>query len=139
MCFIKKVLITLWQVLWFSFILHCDVYNLSQFDFKLLFTADLNWLPLWSRGQSSWLQIQRSGFDSLCHQIFWEEVGLEQGPLRLVSTIEELKVAIPVYKTENTAVGIHCADHMTPSFIFCWSMNVQNNDMTSCYSKTQPS
>jgi hypothetical protein len=26
--------------------------------------------PLWSIGQSSWLQIQRSGFDSLCYQIF---------------------------------------------------------------------
>jgi hypothetical protein len=33
-------------------------------------------------------------------------VGLERGPLSLVSTIEELldrKVAAPVYKTENTA------------------------------------
>jgi hypothetical protein len=37
---------------------------------------------LWSSGQSSWLQIQRSGF--------WEVVGLERGPLSLVSTIEEL-------------------------------------------------
>jgi hypothetical protein len=30
------------------------------------------------------------GFDSRCYQIFWEVVGLEWGPLRLVSTIEEL-------------------------------------------------
>jgi hypothetical protein len=44
--------------------------------------------PLWSRGQSSWLQTQR--FDSRCCQIFWEVVGLERGPLSLVSTIEEL-------------------------------------------------
>jgi hypothetical protein len=29
-------------------------------------------------------------FDSLCYQIFWEVVGLEQGPLSLVNTIEEL-------------------------------------------------
>jgi hypothetical protein len=43
-----------------------------------------------SSGQSSWLQIQRSGFDSQRYQIFWEVVGLERGPLSLVSTIEEL-------------------------------------------------
>jgi hypothetical protein len=46
--------------------------------------------PLWSSSQSSWLQIQRSGFDSRRYQIFWEVVGLERGPLSLVSTIEEL-------------------------------------------------
>jgi hypothetical protein len=50
----------------------------------------LNWPPLWSRGQSSWLQIQRSGFDSRRNQFFWEVVGLERGPLSLVSTIQEL-------------------------------------------------
>jgi hypothetical protein len=55
--------------------------------------------PLWSGGQSSWLQIQRSGFDSRHYQIFWKVVGLERGPLSLVSTTEELldrKVAAPV-------------------------------------------
>jgi hypothetical protein len=31
-----------------------------------------------------------SGFDSRCYQIFWEVVGLERGPLSLVSTLEEL-------------------------------------------------
>jgi hypothetical protein len=46
--------------------------------------------PLWSSGQSSRLQIQRSGFDSFRHHIFWEVVGLERGPLSLVITIEEL-------------------------------------------------
>jgi hypothetical protein len=30
------------------------------------------------------------GFDSRHYQFFWEVVGLERGPLRLVSTIEEL-------------------------------------------------
>jgi hypothetical protein len=35
--------------------------------------------PLWSSGQSSWLQIRRSGFDSRRYQIFWEVMGLEQG------------------------------------------------------------
>jgi hypothetical protein len=45
-------------------------------------------------------------------------VGLERGLLSLVSTTEELldsKVAVLVYKTENTAVGIRHADHVAPS------------------------
>jgi hypothetical protein len=45
---------------------------------------------VWSSVQSSWLQIQRSGFDSWRYHIFREVVGLERGPLSLVSTIEEL-------------------------------------------------
>jgi hypothetical protein len=32
------------------------------------------------------------GFESRCYQIFWEVVGLERGPLSLVSTTEELLV-----------------------------------------------
>jgi hypothetical protein len=40
--------------------------------------------------KSSWLQIQRSGFDSRRYQIFREVVGMEQGSLTLVSTTEEL-------------------------------------------------
>jgi hypothetical protein len=39
--------------------------------------------PLWSSGQRSWLQI-------LEVRIFREVVGLERGPLSLVSTVEEL-------------------------------------------------
>jgi hypothetical protein len=50
----------------------------------------LQWPPLWSSGQSSWPQMQRSGFNSRRYQIFWEVVGLERGPLSLVSTTEEL-------------------------------------------------
>jgi hypothetical protein len=49
-------------------------------------------------GQSSWLQIWRPGFDSLHYQKK-KVVGLERGPLSLVSTTEELldgKVAAPV-------------------------------------------
>jgi hypothetical protein len=41
-------------------------------------------------GQSSWLQIQRSGFDFRRYQIFWKVMGLERGPLSLVSATEEL-------------------------------------------------
>jgi hypothetical protein len=54
--------------------------------------------PLWSSGQSSWLQILRPGFDSRHYQKK-KVVGLERGPLSLVSTTEELldrKVAAPV-------------------------------------------
>jgi hypothetical protein len=44
--------------------------------------------------------MQRSEFDSRSYKIFWEVVGLERGPLSLVSTTEELlekkKVAAPV-------------------------------------------
>jgi hypothetical protein len=50
-------------------------------------------------------------------------VGLERGPLSLVSTTEKLldrKVAAPVYKTENTAVGIRHADHVAPSILKSW-------------------
>jgi hypothetical protein len=58
--------------------------------------------PLWYSGQSSWLQIRRPGFDSRHYQIFWRKktvVGLERGPLSIVSTTEQLldrKVAAPV-------------------------------------------
>jgi hypothetical protein len=47
--------------------------------------------PLWSSGQSSWLQIQSAEFDPRRYQIFWEVVGLERVPLSLVSTTEELR------------------------------------------------
>jgi hypothetical protein len=45
---------------------------------------------LWSNGQNSWLQIQRSRFDFRRYEIFWEVVGPERGPLSLLSTNEEL-------------------------------------------------
>jgi hypothetical protein len=41
-------------------------------------------------GQSSWLQIQMSGFDSRRYQIFREVEGLERGQLSPMSTTEEL-------------------------------------------------
>jgi hypothetical protein len=50
-------------------------------------------------------------------------MSLERGPLSLVSTTEDLldrKVAAPVYKTDNTAVGIRHADHMAPSIRKSW-------------------
>jgi hypothetical protein len=42
--------------------------------------------PLWSSGQSS----RGPGFDSRGYQIFWGVMGLERGPLSLVSITEEL-------------------------------------------------
>jgi hypothetical protein len=73
--------------------------------------------PLWSSGQSFWLQIRQPGFDSR-HYEKKKVVGLERGSLSLVGTTEELldrKVAVPVYKIENTAVGIRHADHVAAS------------------------
>jgi hypothetical protein len=46
--------------------------------------------PLWSSGQGSWLQIQRSEFDFWRYQIFWEVVGLERGPLSIVCKFVDL-------------------------------------------------
>jgi hypothetical protein len=53
--------------------------------FSFLFTDRLSSLVV-----SFWLQIQRSGFVSRRYQIFWEVVGLERGPLSLVSITEEV-------------------------------------------------
>jgi hypothetical protein len=50
-------------------------------------------------------------------------VGLERGPFSLVSTSEELldrKVAAPIQKTEDKAVGIRHADHMALSIRNSW-------------------
>jgi hypothetical protein len=45
---------------------------------------------LWSSGQSSWLQIQRTWLDFRHYQIFLKVMGSGTGPLSLVSTTEEL-------------------------------------------------
>jgi hypothetical protein len=50
-------------------------------------------------------------------------VGLERGPLSLVSTTEELldrKVAAPVCETENTAIGFRHADHLATYIRKSW-------------------
>jgi hypothetical protein len=73
------------------------------------------WLPpLWSSGQSSWLQIRRPGFD-FRHYQKQNVVGLERGPLSLVNTTEELLDRKVAATGENTAVGIRHADHVAPS------------------------
>jgi hypothetical protein len=78
--------------------------------------------PLWSSGQSSWLQIRKPGFDSRHYQKK-TVVGLERDSFSLVSTTEELldkKVAAPVCKTENTAVRTRHADHVAPFIRKSW-------------------
>jgi hypothetical protein len=56
-------------------------------------------------------------------QIFLEVVGLEQGPLSLVSTIEELlvrKTSGSGLENDNTAVGFRYADHVVTSISKRW-------------------
>jgi hypothetical protein len=67
--------------------------------------------PLWSSGQSSWLQIQRSSaFDSRRYPISGAVMGLERGPLSLVSTIEEL------LRRRRSDSGLENRDHSTPHY-----------------------
>jgi hypothetical protein len=84
-----------WPTLWSrgqsSWLLNGDVLCfLWRTNWIYIFYVEESTPPLWSSGQSSWLQIQRSGFDSWRYQILWQVVGLERGPLSLMSTTEEL-------------------------------------------------
>jgi hypothetical protein len=73
-------------------VLYCLISNIiaGSKTYIYFLRDNYRWPPLWSSGQSFWLQIQRSGFDSRHFQIFWEAAGLERGPLSLVRTTEEL-------------------------------------------------
>jgi hypothetical protein len=57
------------------------------------------------------------GFDSRRYQIFWDVVGLERGPLSLVSITKELlewkSSGSGPRKPRLSSVGICCADHVT--------------------------
>jgi hypothetical protein len=71
-----------------------NCYYLLLFVFFYILTRP----PLWSSGQSSWLQIRRPGFDARNFQKK-KVVVLERGPPSLVSITEELldrKAAAPV-------------------------------------------
>jgi hypothetical protein len=65
-----------------------------------------------------------TGLDSRRYWIFWEVVGLERGPLCLVSITEELlewkSNGSGSRKPRLTVVGIRCADHATPSIRNSW-------------------
>jgi hypothetical protein len=65
-------------------------YSLGRQQFTFMFTLIVFQDCRCGLVVSSWLQIQRSGFNFQHYQIFWEVVGLGRGPLSLVSTIEEL-------------------------------------------------
>jgi hypothetical protein len=85
--------------------------------------------PLWSSSQSSWLQIQRSGFDSRLYQIFCEVVGLERGPLSLVSTTELLERKSSGSGLENRDYGRRGSAVLTiivSIFFFYFSFLVPN-------------
>jgi hypothetical protein len=92
----------------------------------LLFTTNLNYTlsddvmskifsipPLWSSGQSSWLQIRMSRvrFPTLQKEI----VGLERGPLSLVSTTEELLGRI------SSGSGLESREYGRRDFFFYYS------------------
>jgi hypothetical protein len=66
-----------------------------------------------------------SGFDSRLYHIFWEVMGLERGPLILVSTTEELRewkrIGSGSRNPRIAVVVIRCADHATPSIRKSWT------------------
>jgi hypothetical protein len=74
----------------FVYLYLCNFLPKYFVTFYSIFLGNFMLKPLLSSCRNSWLQVQRSGFDSWCYQIFWEVVGLKRGPLSLVSTIEEL-------------------------------------------------
>jgi hypothetical protein len=79
---------TMFQVIVFGSISRWDFWPTEQLCYLVLFSKRP---PLWSSGQSFWVQIQKSRVPIPGpYQIFWEVGGLERGPLNLVRTIEEL-------------------------------------------------
>jgi hypothetical protein len=74
-------------------------------------------------GQSSRLRIQRSGFDSRRYQIFWEVMGLDRGPLSLVSATEKLlgrKSSCSGLENREYGRWVVHADHVAPSIRNSW-------------------
>jgi hypothetical protein len=90
MCYVEESSSPLWSSGQSSWLQNRDV---------LCFLWCTNWIDicyveestqlLWS-GQSPWLQIQRSGFDSQRYQVSWELVSLERSPISIGSITEEL-------------------------------------------------
>jgi hypothetical protein len=81
---------------------HLYLYHVTAWEFRSVHTSDIP--PLRSIGWSSWLQIQRSGFDSRSYHI-WEVVDLERGPLSLVSRTEEL------LERKSSGSGLETREH----------------------------
>jgi hypothetical protein len=64
-----------------------------------------------------------TGFDSRLYQNFWEVVGLERGPLSLVSTTVELlgrKSSGSGVESREYGLGIRLAGHMAPFIRKIW-------------------
>jgi hypothetical protein len=61
---------------------------------------------LWSSALSSWLQIQRSGFDSRCSQIFWQVVGLGSG-----NSASWVRVQLRSYLREMVAASLQSREY----------------------------
>jgi hypothetical protein len=70
------------------------------------------------------------GFYYRHYQIFWEVVGLEQGPLSLVRLLQWKSSGSGPRKPRLTAVGIHCADHTTPSIRKIWHFSATSHKKT---------
>jgi hypothetical protein len=79
--------------------------------------------PLWSSGQSSWLQTQRSRFDSRRYQSFWEVVGLERDPLSFVSTNEGLLER----KTSGSGLENRDYSHRESAAVTTWHPSIRKS------------
>jgi hypothetical protein len=79
--------------------------------------------PLWSSCQSSWMQIQRSlvRFPALPDFLrsSWSGTGSTQ-PREYEELLEWKSSGSGSRKPRLTAVGIRCADHMTPPILKSW-------------------
>jgi hypothetical protein len=109
----------MWEPLHITTLSASTVIKIIALQFTILLYPLLLWPPVWSSGQSFWIQIQRSWFDSRRYQIFWEILGLERVPLSFVGKIEELlerKSSGSGLETEITAVEVRCAKHATPFY-----------------------
>jgi hypothetical protein len=92
------------QIMWDTRRLTALQASTACYRLPLLFLYSL-WPQLWSSGQGSLLQIQRSGFYSRRYQIVWQVVGLKRGPLSLLGTTEE------ILERKSSGSGLECREY----------------------------
>jgi len=68
-----------------------SVLKITKHLTNILVNFGWNGPPLWSSGQSFWLQIQRSRVRSPALPDFPSSMGLERGPLSLVSLVRSIE------------------------------------------------